>query len=346
MNQQIENETQIEVVFLRKLPEVVENYILKNLKDNSKVNLYFPKEEDEEIPETKLSIADIIVGWRPSLDILKKPKNLRLFIVPGTGVHHLIDKFKEINKTRNVLLANGHGNSYFVAQHAIAMLLAFMNKIIPHHIWMKNGKWRTGDKEAASNPLRFREVGLLGYGAINSKVHKFLSGFNINFTVYRKHWEKQTIKLPTEVTKFEPPEFHSFLKKVDILIVAVPVTSETKNMIQLKELELLGSDGIIINVARGIIIDEESLFKALSEKIIAGASIDVWYDSDPEPNQQGEKYPFHYPFDELDNVILSPHRGYSPFTDLLRWDEVIENIIRMTQMEKDIINLVNLEEEY
>lgn len=346
MNDLLRNNNHIEVVFLRKLPEVIEEYIIKNLKENPNVNLYFPEDKEEEVPEKKLSNADILVGWRPTLDILRKAKNLRLFIVPGTGVHHLIDTFREINKSREILLTNGHGNSYFVAQHAVALLLTFMNKIIPHHKWMKNGKWRTGDKEAASIPLRFREIGLLGYGAINSKVHKFLSGFNINFNVYRKHWKKQTVLLPTDVSKFEPPNLHKFLEKIDILLVAVPVTSETRKMIKLKELELLGEKGIIINVARGVIIDEESLYKALSEKIITGAGIDVWYESDPEPNKNGEKYPFHYPFNELDNIILSPHRGYSPFTDLLRWDEVIENIIRMTQKEKEFINLVNLDEEY
>jgi phosphoglycerate dehydrogenase-like enzyme len=340
------NSNHVDVVFLRKLPEVIEEYIIKNLKENPNIDLYFPEDEEEEVPDDKLSKADILVGWRPTLEILKKAKNLTLFIVPGTGVHHLIDKFRKINELREVLLANGHGNSYFVAQHAVALLLTFMNKIIPHHKWMKNGKWRTGDKEAASTPLRFREIGLLGYGAINSKVHKFLSGFNVNFNAYRKHWEKQTLTLPTEVSKFEPPDLHKFLEKIDILFVAVPVTSETRNMIELKELELLGKKGIIINVARGIIIEEESLYKALSEKIIAGAGIDVWYESDLEPNEKGEKYPFHYPFNELDNIIFSPHRGYSPFTDLLRWDEVIENIIRMTQDKRKFINIVNLDEEY
>ncbi|TXT61072.1 MAG: hypothetical protein BAJALOKI2v1_50040 [Promethearchaeota archaeon] len=341
-----QKQKQIKVAFLRKLPEVVENYINKNLKNNQRVSLYFPETEKDSIPDDILSNAEILVGWRPTIEILRNAKNLRLFIVPGTGVHHLIDLFKIINQERDILLANGHGNSYFVAQHAVAMLLTLMNKIIPHHKWMKNGKWRTGDKEAASIPLRFKEVGLLGYGAINSKVHKFLSGFTVNFSVYRKHWKKQKRKLPTEVTRFEPPNLHDFLEKVDILFVAVPVTSETRQMIKLEELKLLGEGGIIINVARGIIINEESLYKVLNEKIIQGAGIDVWYKSDPEPNELGEKYPFHYPFDELDNIILSPHRGYSPFTDLLRWDEVIENIIRMTKEEKNFINLVDLNEEY
>jgi len=126
----------------------------------------------------------------------------------------------------------------------------------------------------------------------------------------------------------------------------VPVTSITKKMIKKHELELLGSSGILVNVSRGEIIDEECLFYALREKSIQGAAIDVWYNYTPESNDEGKKYPFHFPFHTLDNIILSPHRGYSPFNDLLRWNEVIENITRMAQRRTDFIKVVNLDEEY
>ena len=117
-------------------------------------------------------------------------------------------------------------------------------------------------------------------------------------------------------------------------------------MLGRNELELLGSNGILVNVSRGEIIDEESLFYALKERVIQGASIDVWYNYSPEDDEEGKKYPFNFPFHSLDNIILSPHRGYSPFNDLLRWNEVIENITRMAQGRQDFLNVVNLEEEY
>ena len=66
----------------------------------------------------------------------------------------------------------------------------------------------------------------------------------------------------------------------------------------------------------------------------------------PESNEEGKKYPFHFPFHTLDNIIFSPHRGYSPFNDLLRWNEVIENITWLAQRRTDFINVVNLDEEY
>jgi len=99
-------------------------------------------------------------------------------------------------------------------------------------------------------------------------------------------------------------------------------------------------------MARGSVIDEAGLYKALKEKVIAGAAIDVWYEYRPEPDESGSKYPYSHPFHELDNVVLSPHRTASPFDDLERWDEVIENVIRYSKGRRDLINQVNLEEEY
>ncbi|MHA2392172.1 MAG: NAD(P)-dependent oxidoreductase [Promethearchaeota archaeon] len=310
------------------------------------VNLIFKTKSSEKKVLEDVSRADILIGWRPSKELLSNARKARLFINPGAGIQPLIELFREVNEERAILLINGHGNSYFVAQHAVALLLTLMNKIIPHDEWMRKGGWRTGDQDAISIPLRFRKVGFLGYGAINQKIHRFLSGFEIEFSILRKHWEKQISSLPTEASKYEFTQLHEFLKEIDILIIGVPLTSMTRQLIKKKELELLGKDGLIINIARGIIIDEESLYVCLKDKVISGAAIDVWYDYTPKSDGEGKKFPFHFPFNSLDNIILSPHRGYSPFSDLLRWDEVIENIKRMANGRNDFINVVDLNEEY
>ena len=334
------------ICFISTIPKHVREYLVENLKKINNVRIIFRKDSSEEELLKLVPSADMLIGWRPSNKILKNATKLKLFINPGAGVHHLLQLFHEINKERKVILINGHGNSYFVAQHTVALLLALMNKIIPHHEWMRQGRWRTGDEDAASIPLRFKKVGLLGYGAINQQVHCFLSGFDVEFCILRKHWEKQNDHLLTKIKSYKISQLNEFLKDIDILIIAVPVTSLTKKMIGKTELELLGPKGLIINVSRGEIIDEESLFNALQENHIQGAAIDVWYNYTPESNKEGKKFPYHFPFHTLDNIILSPHRGYSPFNDLLRWNEVIENISRMAQGRQDFINTVNLEEEY
>jgi phosphoglycerate dehydrogenase-like enzyme len=336
----------LKVCFISDVPENVKEYLIERLEDLTCLKLIFPKDKTKEKLFKLIKDADVLIGWRPSLEILEHAEQMRSFINPGAGVHHLLEDFKEINKRRDVTLINGHGNSYFVAQHTVALLLSLMSRIIPHHEWMKEGKWRTGDNEAASIPLRFKKIGLLGYGAINKKVHNMLSGFNVSFSVLRRNWSHTEGTIPTEVKKYTYNQLHDFLTQVDILIIAVPVTELTVNMIDDEEIALLGSDGILVNVSRGEIVNQEALYKALKNDKIFGAAIDVWYENNPQSDDQGRKYPFHFPFHLLNNIVLSPHRGYSPFNDLLRWDEVIENIKRMASNRTDLLNVVNLKEGY
>ncbi|UCE96918.1 MAG: hypothetical protein JSV51_04875 [Candidatus Bathyarchaeota archaeon] len=335
------------VLFIWDVDKRLREHLTSRLDNFSNINLIFPSHPSQAEFKKLALDANIIVGWRPTQDLLQAAKKLQLFINPGAGVQHLIKPFVDLNRSREVILTNGHGNSPFVAQHAIALLLALMNKIIIHHNLMVEGQWRKRDAATKSTPLQNRRVGLLGYGAINQKVHKLLSGFDLSFSILRRAWNNQQIQLLTQAKRHTPESLHPFLEEIDILIIAVPLTTLTHHLIKTRELELLGSDGLLINVARGNIIDELSLFNALKSKVIAGAAIDVWYDYDPTPDKKGRKYPYSYPFHELPNVILSPHRAASPLDDLNRWNEVIENIQRFAKgKERELLNVVNLDREY
>ncbi len=328
--------------------EQLKKYLINGLKDYPQVNLIIPKETSNEtfLQLVKEYNPEIIMGWRPTKELLETAKQLKLFINPGAGIQHLIPIFKELTKERNITLVNGHGNAYFTAQHAVALLLALSNKIITHHTWMVQGLWRRGDSHATSIPIRNRKIGFLGYGAVNQKVHKLLSGFDVKFSILRREWSKQEISLPTPAKKYTITELHAFLKEVDTLIVAVPLTEKTEGLLGKDELKLLGKKGLLVNIGRGFVIDEESLYTALRDKIIAGAAIDVWYNYQPEPTPEDLKYPFSYPFHALENIVLSPHRGASPMNDLRRWDEQIEIISQFARGEKSYLNTVNIDEGY
>ncbi|MFX1589942.1 MAG: hypothetical protein ACFFC1_17505, partial [Promethearchaeota archaeon] len=107
------------VCFISSIPENVEDYLIEQLKKYENVKLKFQKNSSEEELLKMVPTADILIGWRPSKTILKNAKKAKLFINPGAGIHHLLPLFKEINKERKLLLINGHGNSYFVAQHTV-----------------------------------------------------------------------------------------------------------------------------------------------------------------------------------------------------------------------------------
>ena len=333
------------VLFTWEVNDRLKNYLLKNLEGISELKLIFPEPKDEILLKIAPE-ADIIVGWRVKDEIKLAAKKMKLFINPGVGIKHHIEFFRKLNREREVLLINGHGNNYFTAQHTVAMLFTLVNKVIPHHNWMVDGQWRKRDEDAISIPLRYRKVGLLGYGAVNSYVHKFLQGFTVEFSVLRRHWPEEKENLPTPVKKFLPTEFDSFLREIDVLIIAVPETSETIGLIGVEELEKLGPKGILVNIGRGSVVNEKDLYEALAQKKITGACIDVWYEYNPEPDVDGSKYPYHFPFHELDNVVLSPHRAASPLNDLERWNEVIENIKRFNREENNFLNVVDLKKEY
>ncbi|MFW9904111.1 MAG: NAD(P)-dependent oxidoreductase [Candidatus Thorarchaeota archaeon] len=336
------------VLFTWEVNDRLKKYLTSKLDEIPKLTVLFPEKISDKVLLELAPKADIMVGWRVPDEVKLAATKIQLYINPGVGIKHHIEFFKKLNQTRKVLLINGHGNSYFTAQHVVAMLLTLMNKIIPHHNWMKSGLWRKRDADAASIPLRYRKVGLLGYGAINTKVHRFLQGFNVEFSILRRNWPEEGEELPTPAKKYLPNDLARFLEEIDILIIAVPETSQTMGMIGQNELTQLGSKGLLVNVSRGSVVNEANLFQALRDNTIAGAAIDVWYNYTPDPDYQGRKFPYSnpFPFHTLDNVILSPHRAASPFDDLERWNEVIENILRFNRGETTFINVVDLEREY
>ena len=334
------------VLFIWKVRDELKYYVSKGL-SSLDVELIFPQNANEEFYLEYAQDADIIVGWRQTQALLDSASKLKLFINPGAGVQHLLQMFGELQRKKDIVLVNGHGNAYFTAQHIVGLLLTLMNKIIPHHNWMVEGKWRLGDTDGKSIPLRDKRIGLLGYGNVNKRVHTFLSTFDVSFSILRKHWDKdEDYQYPTHFDKYSFSELHEFLKSTDILIIAIPLTSLTEGLIGEIELKLLGKEGLLVNAGRGAVIDEKNLYEALRDRTIAGAAIDVWYDYQPEPDKEGRKFPTKFPFYNLENVVLSPHRAASPFDDLRRWDEVIENINRFVKGEKKFLNEVNVEEGY
>ncbi|MCD6327497.1 hypothetical protein J7M28_08090 [bacterium] len=334
------------VLFIWQAPDRLREYLETGLKDLPLVKLVFPSDIEEETLIRLAPKADIIIGWRPTKELLGAAKRLRLFINPGAGVQHLVELFRGLTSDRDIILVNGHGNSYFTAQQTVAILLALMNKVISHHNWMVQGHWRKGDKDAASIPLRDRKVGLLGYGAVNTKVHRFLAGFDVEFHALRNDWSKLTEAPPTPLVRYDTARFEDFLKAIDILIVSLPLTPATEGLIGKREFDLLGPDGLFVNTGRGAIVDENCLYDALNDNVIAGAALDVWYNYTPVADEGGRTSPYNCPFHELDNVVLSPHRAASPFRDLKRWDEVIENISRLAAGRSDFLNVVDVEAGY
>jgi phosphoglycerate dehydrogenase-like enzyme len=145
--------------------------------------------------------------------------------------------------------------------------------------------------------------------------------------------------------KFDNTQLHRFLEAIDTLIIALPELPETRGLIGEKELTLLGEGSVLVNVARGNVIDEEALFNALKSKQLTSAGIDVWYEYNPDPDREGKKYPYHFPFHDLEHLAMSPHRGGSPLESLYRWQDIISNV-RAFYLNESLQNVVDLKAGY
>lgn len=320
------------------------DYLRRGLRDSA-VDLVFPADREPAALLPLVGDAAALVGWRPTAELLAAARSLRLFINPGAGVQGIVHLFSELNAGREfpVVLVNGHGNACFTAQHTVALLLALTNRIVPHHNWLAAGRWRTGDAEAASLPLRGRRLALLGYGHVNRRVHRLLAGFPLEFAALRRAPWTAPQDPPTPLRRCGTAELDELLDWADILVCCLPETPATRGLIGRDELARLGRRGLLVNVGRGPVVDEDALYEALDQGLIAGAALDVWYDYRPAADSAGRRHPWHRPFHELDNVVLSPHRAASPFDDLGRWDEVVENLRRLAAGRDDFLNVVDLE---
>ena len=104
-------------------------------------------------------------------------------------------------------------------------------------------------------------------------------------------------------------QLHALLPRADVLLCVLPETPETTGLVGAAELALLPPHAIVVNVGRGPVIDEAALYHALADRRIKAAGIDVWYDYPHGKEARSHTLPSRFPFHELDNVVMSPHRA-------------------------------------
>ncbi|TFH30536.1 MAG: hypothetical protein E4G98_01890 [Promethearchaeota archaeon] len=346
--------TPIKAVFLYNTlsPRVI--HYLEKAFQGYLVELIIPPDTDFETMRPLVAQADILIGWKCSPELLAHASKLRLYITPYTGVSYLVEAFRELKFPLTCPIVNAHGAADLIAQHAIALLFGVLNHLVVHHLEMIAGKWVPGgegiEEPYPSLPIGGRKIGLLGYGNVNRRVHTMLKGFPVEIHALRNDWSKLTSseELPNNLplTKYTPDELEAFMRAIDTLIVAAPLTEKTRGMITLDHLQLLGPEGVVVNVGLGKIFREKDLYTALQTHVISRAALDVWYVYYPEPDQFGRLWPYSEAFNSLPNVLLSPHRADSPFEDLRRWDDIIINIKKVVEGRTDYLHIVNIEAGY
>ncbi|MFX0149745.1 MAG: 2-hydroxyacid dehydrogenase [Candidatus Hodarchaeota archaeon] len=331
----------MKVLFTHRVSSELKEYYQTKIPSN--VDLIFPDDLSNENLFVLAAEANIAVGYKFSRDFLEEAKNLSHIQVPWTGSETL--DFELLKEYPSVTVSNSHSNSLAIAEHAIALLLAASKRLAYSDSHMRKGDW-TPRYEKGENTNGYwvseKTLGVIGFGAIGEKVAKILkSGFNMKVLAIKRN--------PDVVGKNEklefiggPKDLKYVLKESDFILISLPMTKETEGLIGREELEQMKDTAILVNISRGSIIDETSLFLALKEKKIAAAGLDVWYNYPKDRTNPTNVFQNH-PFEELDNVVMTPHAAFKVVErEKIFTKDVIENIL-LVSSGKNPKNQLNLE---
>jgi lactate dehydrogenase-like 2-hydroxyacid dehydrogenase len=204
-----------------------------------------------------------------------------------------------------------------VADTAIGLLLNTVRELPQSERYLRAGKWLGGNFPLSRATLRDRTVGMVGLGRIGVAIARRLEAFGVP-VVYHTRQPRP------ELGYRHYPRLLDMAHDVDTLIVIVPGGAATKNMIDVKVLDALGPNGIVINVARGSVIDEPALIAALRERKILAAGLDVFA---AEPHVPEELL-------AMDNVVLLPHVGSASEFTRAKMDQLLVDNIRAWAADK------------
>lgn len=282
---------------------------------------YKKGESDESIFNEPFEVA---VGSIPK-KVLENLKNLKYNIFQGAGVDWIdFDYYKQAGIT----LINCHANARTVAEHGFALILDQCKRvsISDRKVRELNGMWPSKDfNYELSIALSGKTLLCIGTGRIGQYIAKFAKAFGMHVIGVRR--SRGDVENFDEIYIID--ELNKVLPRADVVFTAIPLTKETKGLINLEKFKLMKKSAIFVNIGRGRVVDEESLYIALKKNIIRGAAIDVWYMYPWEQKEPPYKMA-NYPFYELENITITPHRAWTS-------DEVAEEIAKDIARKLDII---------
>ena len=288
----------MKILFLSKLSTDWDDQLKKLRNEFPEAQFTFNDEPEKRINE--LNNSDAVIAGRLTAEEVESSPDLKAIIVPFTGLNNFpLDIINE----RKIELYNTHANAPYVAEHALALALALLGKVVEFQSDLKKGKWnRTKESEDLWNSIRGKNIGILGYGHIGKYIAKYLKAFDCYVTGFRRSFVSEPDKFADEISS----NLEEVIAKNDILFNILPLNSETKGIINAEIIAKMQGK-YLITVGRGETISEEAMYNGLKDGILAGAAIDVWY---KYPGKSDEPVmPANFPFWELPNVVMSPHKS-------------------------------------
>jgi phosphoglycerate dehydrogenase-like enzyme len=283
--------------------------------------------------EDELRDADVYVGSRFTAEMASAAEKLRLIHVAGAGT----DKVDFGALGPDVLVANTFHHERSIAEYAVAAAVMLRRDFLAQDRQLRRGVWATSVYDASipqAATLGDARIGFVGFGHIGRYAWNLFRTFGCSGSAVTGSgrvpecglaWADSTAGLDR------------LMRECDVAVVSAPLNEKTSGMIGPAQLNLLGPDGVLINVGRGPLVAEQALYDALARGVIRAAAIDVWY---RYPAGDEPSAPSDLPFADLPNVLMTPHSsGVTRDTFMGRADDVAANIGRL-QRGEPLQNLV------
>jgi D-3-phosphoglycerate dehydrogenase len=278
----------------------------------------------EMIPEYDAMI--VRSATKATAAVIEAAKNLKIIARAGAGYNNI--DVDACNKKGIAVIITPTGNTNAVIELTLGLMLNWVRHISIGNQSMKEGKW--DKKNLKGTELKGKILGILGIGRIGAGVAKICQVFGMKTIAYDVFVTKEFAK-SIGVELYE--NLNDFLSEVDFLSLHVPVTDSTRGMIGKEQFEIMKDTSVIVNCARGAVVNEKELYDALINKKIGGACIDV-YSKEPATIED-------FPFIGLDNVVCTPHLGASSMEAQVNVAMLAANGIAQYLNDNKLINCVN-----
>ncbi len=306
----------------RKLPDEIINQL------SEKCELRMWSSEEEPVPRAVLEreiqeVDGLFCMLTEEIDrsLLENASNLKVVANMAVGYNNIdISAAKE----KGVVVTNTPGVlTETTADLTFALLMATARRIPEASTYLRKGKWEAwSPMQLTGQDIHGSTLGIIGMGRIGEAVAKRARGFDMNILYHNRRRNQEA----EDKLELQYAELDQLLKESDFVCVLTPLTAETKNLIGVKELRMMKKTGILINTARGGIVNEEALYHALKEEDIWAAGLDVFAE---------EPVSLQHPLLTLPNVVTLPHIGSASVTTRLKMAEVAtENLLKVLDGEK------------
>jgi phosphoglycerate dehydrogenase-like enzyme len=267
-----------------------------------------------------LAETEALVGSPISRRMIEQAPKLRLVHAAGAGCDGIA-----LDALDGVPVCNVFHHERAIAEYVMMTILALQRTLFQQDRDLRQGLWAGSCVQGPplATEVIGKTLGIVGFGHIGQEVARLAKAFEMEIRSLR--------------SGHSPAEMESLLEASDFLVLACPLTPETRGLIGPAEFARMRPTASLINVARGEVVDEAALYEALRDRRIRSAAIDVWYQY---PKDGVPRMPSRFPFDTLDNVILTPHS--SAWTERvidLRFRDIAANIDRLVAGEP-LVNVV------